>query len=481
MTLKRKAYQKMLAWKNDSGGAGAFALDGARCVGKSALCGEFGKNEYKSVLVIDCRCIDREAAALFEGVCADANCVGGDSAVDDGADLDAFFAALSAIYQTRLFRWESLVVFDDAQCFSTVLQMLGRLVADRRYDYIVSGASLLGFDERVELFPLDFEEFLWATGDDATAAFIRRCFERRKPLGKELHRRVMNDFLLYALVGGMPQAVSACLADKDFAAAEREKERILALFRDEMVGFGGVCGDKATAIFDAIPSQLSCKSGKFKLSAIGEKSRTRACEDAFARLDGAKMIYLGSGVGGQRSGFGDQGPGIRVQGLGIRVQWSGFGNQGSGIRVQGSGGNAARKVYMADAGLLATHAFGGELHHAALLESRGTNDRRGAGDGMLLENAVAQALRCNGHRLHFYSSSGAGNPQDKMEIDFLLERDKKTCPVSMKTSVNRAGSSLDKFREKFAAEVGEAFVLYPGDVMVKNGVVHLPFYMAMCL
>jgi predicted AAA+ superfamily ATPase len=462
MPLKRKAYNEMLAWKNYGDGAGVLALDGGCCVGKTFLCDAFAKNEYKSAIIVGCRDIDREVASLFESVRA-----GGVAVANSGADLDAVFDRLSAIYRTRLYRWESLVVFDDVQHFPFEHQLLWGLVADRRYDYIVSGASLLGFDEHIDLFPLDFEEFLWAIGDDNTSAFVRRCFERRKPLGAALHRRVMNDFLLYALVGGMPSAVLAYLEGKDFAAAEREKSQILDVYRCEIACTGGIGdasvasvdggnatvlgSDRALAVFDAIPWQLLNGGRKFKPASVEKGLRLSDCEGVFRLLGHAKMINECRNTDDPEAGMP---PCVR---------------------------GAVRKVYMADTGLLATRTFGGEFRHAALLGNLGAGDKRGAGDGMLLENAVAQALRCNGHRLCFYSRAGAGNAQNKMDIDFLIERDGKTCPVSVKTTVNRAGSSLDKYRKKFASEIGDAFVLYPGDVMVKNGVVHLPFYMAMCL
>jgi len=219
MYLKRKIYQKLLDWKNENKGTGVLLINGARRVGKSFLCEQFGKNEYKSLITVDFGNITGETKNIFE---------------NDSADLDMFFAKLSAFYRTRLYKRKSLIVFDEIQQFPKARQLLKYLVADGRFDYIETG-SLLSLkqnvqdivipseEEELEMFPMDFEEFLWALGDETTVPLLRHCFDQKKPLGQGLHRKVMNDFRQYMLVGGMPQAVLEYIKNKNFAEADKVK------------------------------------------------------------------------------------------------------------------------------------------------------------------------------------------------------------------------------------------------------------------
>jgi predicted AAA+ superfamily ATPase len=376
--------------------------------------------------------------------------------------LDFFFSKLSAYYRVRLYNRKSLIVFDEVQRFPRARQLLKYLVADRRYDYIETG-SLLSLKQNVkdillpseedhlEVFPMDFEEFLLAIGDESTAPFLRVCFEQRKPLGQALHRKVMNDFRRYLLVGGMPQVILAYAKGMDFAAADRAKRRILPLYRNDISKFAGRHGSKVTAIFDSIPGQLSKKEKKYKLSALGKTARQRGYEDAFMWLTDAMMA---------NPCYNATDPNV---GLAL------------------SGDHATQKIYMADTGLLVTHTFrdndyiDNDLYRAILFDKLSVNE------GMIMENAVAQMLRCGGHRLYFYSRVDTANRQNMMEIDFLIADKKKISPVEVKSAAYRAHSSLDKFRKKFSPKLGDAYVLYPGDVRLKDGVVHLPLYMGMYL
>jgi len=447
MILKRKTYQKLLDWKKESNGANVLLLSGARRVGKSFLCEQFGKHEYKSMIVIDFGNVEKELKVIFE---------------NDSADLDMFFAKLAAYYRTRLYQRESLIVFDEVQLFPKARQLLKYLVADGRYDYIETG-SLLSLkqnvqdivipseEEEYEMFPLDFEEFLWALGDETTVPLLRLCFEQKKPLGQALHRKVMNDFRQYLLVGGMPQAVVEYLKERDFAAADRVKKRILTLYRNDIAKYAGGYKNKVTAIFDALPGQLAKKEKKYKLSAIDMDARLRGYEDAFMWLSDGMIV---------NPCFNATDP---KMGLAL------------------SGDHSTQKLYMADTGLLVTHAFGGnnfadnKLYRAILLDKLHINE------GMLMENVVAQMLRQNGHRLYFYSRVDSNNRQNMMEIDFLIAGRNKICPLEVKSSAYRAHSSLDKFRRKFSATLGNAYILYTKDIMIKEGVIHLPIYMTMFL
>ena len=447
VVLKRKIYQKLLNWKNESNGRSVLLLSGARRVGKSFLCGQFGKNEYKSMLVMDFGNISKEIRDVFE---------------NDSSDLDVFFTKLSVFYRIPFYKRESLIIFDEVQQFPRARQLLKYLVADGRYDYIETG-SLLSLkqnvqdivipseEEEIKINPLDFEEFLWALGDETTTPFLKSCYDQKKPLGQALHRKVMNDFRQYLLTGGMPQAVMEYIQYRDFERADKAKKQILALYRNDIAKFAGRYRNKVTAIFDTIPGQLSKKEKKYKLSSIDRNARLRSYEDAF--------MWLSDGM----------------------ICNPCFNATDPNIGLALSGDHSTQKLYMADTGLLVTHTFGdndyfsNELYRAILLDKLNINE------GMLLENAVAQMLRCNGHSLYFYSRVDSANRENTVEIDFLISKNKKICPVEVKSSVYKTHSSLDKFRRKFSSNLTDACILYTGDILIKDGIIHLPVYMAMLL
>jgi predicted AAA+ superfamily ATPase len=447
MVLKRKIYQRILKWKNESNGASALLIDGARRVGKSFLCQQFGENEYKSYLLIDFANISKEILDIFE---------------NESLDLDLFYAKISVFYRIQLFKRESLIIFDEVQKYPKARQLVKYLVADGRYDFIET-ESLLSLktnvkdivipseEDHIELFPLDFEEFLWALGDEATVPYVKSCFDNRTPLGSALHRKVMNDFRQYLLVGGMPQAVLEYLKEKDFAAVDRVKRRILTLYRNDISKFATGYESKVTAIFDEIPGQLSKKEKKYKLSSISKEARLRSYEDAFMWLNDAMIINTCLNAT-------DPTVGLAL-----------------------SSDHTTQKCYMADTGLLITHAFrdneysSNDLYRAILLDQLSINE------GMIMENAVSQMLRCNGHHLYFYSRNDTNNRKNHIEIDFLISDKKKISPVEVKSSVYKSHSSLDKFRIKFSSKLGDSYILYQKDVQIIDNVIHLPLYMAMFL
>ena len=445
--LKRKIYDRLVEWKNKSQGTTALLIDGARRVGKSFITRKFAENEYKSYIIIDFGNAPQDILDLF---------------INDSANLDLFFAKLSAYYSTHLYKRNSLIVFDEVQQYPRARQLVKYLVADRRYDYIETG-SLISLkknvkdiiipseEEHIEMFPLDFEEFLWAMGDEVTTTLIKQCFETRTPIGQSLHRKIMNDFRQYVLVGGMPQSVLAYLNGKDFEASDEAKRRILKLYRDDVSKFAEGYEDKVFAVFDGIPGQLSKKEKKYKLSSLGKQARFRTFEDSFVWLNEAMVV---------NTCFNATDPNV---GLALSADYT------------------TQKCYMADTGLLVTHTFmdnsftENELYKAILFDKLNINE------GMIMENAVAQMLRANGHKLYFYSRSDSSHRENHMEIDFLITEGKKIAPVEVKSGNYRAHSSLDKFRKRFSAKIGNSYILYDKDVMIKDGIVHLPLYMAMFL
>ena len=442
--LRRKIYDELVAWKKNSNGATALMIDGARRVGKSFIAEEFAKTEYKSYILIDFGKAPKDILDLF---------------INDTSNLDLFFAKLAAFYSTALHRRESLIIFDEVQQYPRARQLIKYLVADGRYDYLETGSLIRlkknvqdiiipSEEDHIEMFPLDFEEFLWAMGDDATYPLLRHCFETKTPLGAALHRKVMNDFRQYILVGGMPQSVLAYIDGKNFEASDVAKRRILKLYRDDVVKFAEGYEDKVFAVFDNIPGQLSKKEKKYKLSSLGKQARFRTFEDSFIWLNEAMVV---------NTCFNATDPHV---GLAL------------------SADNATQKCYMADTGLLVTHTFSdrkytdNELYRAILFDKLNINE------GMLMENIVAQMLRLHRERLYFYSRSDTQKRENHMEIDFLITENKKISPVEVKSGNYRSHSSLDKFRKHFSSVIGNSYVLYTKDVMIKDGIIHLPIYMA---
>ena len=445
--MKRKIYDCLLEWKEKDNGNCALLLDGARRVGKSYIAEQFGKNEYKSYILIDFAHLPGEVREVFE---------------NDLNDFDLFFNKLSAYYRKILYKRESLIIFDEVQRYPKARELIKYLVADGRYDYLETG-SLISLrmnvedivipseEEHVEMFPMDFEEFLWAMGDETTAPYLRECFELLRPLGQAMHRRVMNDFRQYILVGGMPQAVEAYRTTKSFENADRIKKRILTLYRQDITKFAKGYEAKVLSIFDEMPSQLSKTEKKYKLSSISRGARFRDYENAFLWLTEAMVI---------NNCYNATEPTV---GLSMSEE------------------HTTRKCYMADTGLLVTHSFmddkftNNELYRDILL------DRLHVNEWMLMENIVAQELRAGGHKLYFYSRSDTDERENNMEIDFLIRQKRKICPIEVKSGTYRKHSSLDKFRNKFKGKIGQPYILYTKDILIKENVIHLPIYMAMFL
>lgn len=447
MELRRKIYNRMLKWKQEDAGSTALLLEGARRVGKSHIAEAFGKGEYKTYLLIDFSNISRQVLDVFE---------------NDFTDYDTFFNKLSVFYGVKLFVRESLIIFDEVQMYPKARQMIKHLVADGRYDYLetgslitlkqnVEGIVLPSEEEHINMYPLDFEEFLWALGDEMTGPYMKICFEQRQPMGEALHRKAMNLFRQYMLVGGMPQAVLAFVKTKDFEKADQVKRRILTLYRNDVTKFAKGYESKVLSIFDGIPSQLSKHEKKYSLASIQKEARFRQYEDAFMWLEEAMII---------NTCFNSTDPNV---GLSLNSE------------------RVTLKCYMADTGLLFSHAFSDnelieeEVYKAILF------DRIGLNEGMFFENVAAQMLRTGGHKLYFYSRSDRENAENRMEIDFLISKKRKICPLEVKSSSYKNHVSLDKFKKKFSSKMGERYIIYTKDLKVEGDIICLPIYMLMFL
>ena len=438
----------MLLWKQNENGQSALMIDGARRIGKSYIVEEFAKREYKSYILVDFNNADDDLMEIFDKYLK---------------NLDVFFSYLSLYFNVTLYSRNTVIVFDEVQLYPKARAAIKYLVKDGRYDYIETG-SLVSInrnvkdivipseEHRINMYPMDFEEFLWALGDENTMPFIRTCYEKKQALGP-LHRKVMDIFRRYMIVGGMPQAVLKYVETNDFMKVDAVKRNILALYKADIEKYALGNEIKVKAIFDEIPSALSKHEKKFRLATISDKARYREYESSFFWLSESRVVNVC---------FNSTSPDI-------------------GLRLNEE--RTTLKCYMADTGLLLSHAFnlkvitGNELYLKLALGKLEVNE------GMLTENVVAQMLKAAGHQLFFFSKNSSSDAQEKMEIDFLISKPVITnrhniSPIEVKSSNNYTITSLKKLIATYAPMLAESYVLHAADVEVKDGITYLPLYMA---
>ena len=450
--MKRKIYDRLLEWKAKSNGSTALLIDGARRVGKSYIVEEFAKNEYASYVLVDFSKAQTKLKRIFNEY------------LDD---LDTFFLYFERITHSRLVKGNALVIFDEVQKFPRAREAIKHLVADGRYHYIETG-SLISINKnvkdilipseehRIPMYPMDFEEFLWAMGDTATMPLVRKRFVDMKPLGVDVHRQIMDLFRQYMIVGGMPQAVAKFVTTRDLEAVDSVKRDILALYRADIQKYGGVLRHKALSVFNAIPSQLSRHEKRLMLSEVRAGGRMRDFEATFDWLESAMTVNV--------------------------CRRATEPNVGLELATD----RQSVKCYMGDTGLLVSHAFGEnelaakDVHNRLLLGNIELNE------GMIVENAVAQMIRVAGHALYFFSDADRESARNRMEIDFLLarsrtERRHNISPIEVKSGMRYSTVSLDKFRTKYKRFLDVPYVLHTKDLKVEDGVTYLPLYMASLL
>ena len=448
--MKRKIYSKLLDWKAQWQGKSAILIDGARRVGKSYIALEFARNEYRSHLLIDFNNTSPDILELFE---------------DYLSDLDAFFRNLMLLTGVKLYPRESVIIFDEVQQYPRARAAIKYLVADGRYDYIETG-SLMSInrnvkdivipseEERIDLYPMDFEEFLWAIGENDYMDYITECFKAQRPMGNALHRKAMDLFRQYMIVGGMPQAVEEYSITKDFSRVDRIKRNIIKLYRSDISKYAYGEEQKVTRIFDLIPAALQRHEKRFRIGDAKQGARTRDYLKSMFWLEESRVAYFC---------YATMAPNI-----GLVMNREEF----------------KYKIYMADTGLLISQAF----HERAELDDVYRKLLMGkleVNKGMIVENIVAQMLKASGKELYFYSKTSQ-NADDRMEIDFLIRKSDVTSrhnisPIEVKSSRGFKLSSLNKCIKKFGNQIGTPYVLYSGDVKEENGIVYLPLYMAPCL
>ena len=446
--MKRKIYDKLCDWKKNSAGKTALLIEGARRVGKSFITRAFAETEYKSYILIDFYNIGDDVKDLFRNYLN---------------DLDSFFLYLSGYFNVKLFERESLIIFDEVQMFPRARGAIKYLVADGRYDYIETGSLvsikknvkdiMIPSEERhIRMYPMDFEEFLWAMGNETLMPIIRKHFDEKKPLGQPLHRKTMDYFRQYMIVGGMPQAVSEYLTAKDFDAVDMIKRDILTLYREDISKHAQGYELKTVSIFDEIPAQLQKHEKKFRLSSLSKAARFRNYEDALFWLDDAMII---------NTCYNSTEPSI-----GLKLNMD----------------RLTLKCYMADTGLLISHAFdengivSDEIYKKLLFDKLEVNK------GMIIENIVAQMLVATGHKLYFYSNSSREDSDSRMEIDFLIAKSKiisrhNISPIEVKSSKKYTLTSIRKFLIKYNEQLHTPYVIHTGDLKEEENIVFLPLYM----
>jgi hypothetical protein len=450
MFFKRKVYDKIKEWKHISEGNSALLLEGARRIGKSTVAEEFAKREYDDYLILD-----------FAKENSDVK----DNFIENIGNPDAFFRNLFLLKGKELNGNKCVIIFDEVQLFPQARQAIKYLVADGRYDYIETGSLisikknvkdiLIPSEEyRIKMFPMDFEEFLWANGDHITLPFISEAYKNRKPLGDKVHRRIMKTFRTYMAVGGMPQAVEAFVNGKSYAQIDFIKRNILDLYEEDLAKYDSDNREKASVVYKTIPEQLENKNSHFKFSKIDKNARYQNYVDA--------VSFIAESMIGNEC---------------INVT-----NPEVSLELYADRSNF--KLYMGDTGLLVSQIMRNreetdeDLYKALIFDNLGINQ------GMIMENMVAQMLRVSGHKLffhEFYFQKEGTAKEQKYEIDFLTVKKKKICPIEVKSSGYRVHKSFDCLGQKYPIKIQDKYIIYTKDLKFEDGICYIPIYMTGCI
>ena len=445
MYFRRKIYDRLLEWKETSKGKSAVLIEGARRVGKSTIAEEFARKEYDDYILLDFALESKDMRRNFE---------------ENIGDLDTFFRNLFIIKGKDLPRRRAVIIFDEVQLFPLARQAIKYLVADGRYDYIETGSWISikknvqnilipSEEEKLKMYPMDFEEFLWAKGNTAVMPAIKTAFESRKPLGNAVHRKIMQIFREYIAVGGMPQAVLAYVNGESYASIDRVKQGILSLYEDDLRKYDDEEREKASLVFKTIPKQLSDHEMHFTFSEINTNARYVNYVES--------VEFVAESMMGNRCANVTM-PDVLLE---LYSDRSNF------------------KLYMGDTGLLVSQLIreGEETEdiYRALIY-----DKLSSNLGMIFENIVAQMLKAGGRELFFheykYVPEGT-ETEKKYEIDFIIVKNKKICPIEVKSSGYTSHKSFDYFIEKYPIKVQERYIIYTKDLKFTDGITYIPAYM----
>ena len=440
-TFKRKIYTEMLNWKSNSAGRTALLIEGARRIGKSTIAEEFAKHEYDSYILIDFNKASKQVLDLF----------------DDLNDLDHIFLLLQAIYHKTLKNRKSLIIFDEVQQCPKARQAIKYLVADGRYDYIETGSlisikknveniTIPSEEDRLQMNPMDYEEFRWALGDEATPTLLKTFFESKRSL-EAVHRTAMRDIRLYTLVGGMPQAVAEYLNTKDLSKVDAMKRKIIQLYADDFKKIDP--SRKVSKLFLNIPAQLNKNSGRYVTSAIIGRVNKSSEWSLLQQLEESKTVNIAYHCDDPNIGM---------------------------AQTQ----NTDRfKLFVCDTGLFVTLCFWDKSFTENIIYEKLLSDKLSTNLGYVYENLVAQMLTAIGKKLFYHT--WAKDEKHRYETDFLISRGKKICPIEVKSSSYKSHASLEAFCEKFSDRVGERYLIYSKDLMQDKETTLLPIYMTMFL
>ena len=441
--FKRKIYDTLRSWKEHEDGRSALLVQGARRIGKSTIVEEFAKNEYDTYILIDFTTCSREVRNLFSDI----------------SDLNYIFLRLQLIYGVNLVERKSLIIFDEVQFQPLARQAIKSLVKDRRYDYIETG-SLISIRKNVEgilipseekpvnMYPMDYEEFRWALGDMATIPLLRSVWEKPQPL-REAHRKLMRDFRLYMLVGGMPQAVNEYLDTNNLAAVDEVKRTILDLYDADFMKIDP--SGRASKIFSAIPSQLYGNRSRYQLSSVIPNADNSGYIELISEIEKTMTVNIAHHCDDPNIGLGS------TENL---MQY---------------------KIYAGDTGLFTTLAFKDKSFTENVIYEKLLSDSLPANLGYLYENVVAQTLVTSGYKL-FYHTWPTDSGKHSYEIDFLLSKGSKIVPIEVKSSSYKTHVSLDAFCEKFSSRLSnDRYLIYTKDYAKAGGVTYLPAYLTFLL
>lgn len=435
----RKIYREILEWKENRSDKYALLVKGARRVGKSTIVEEFAKKEFKSYIMIDFAHVSKDIKDLFE----------------DTYDLDFFFLQLQQLSGTKLYEKESVIIFDEVQLLPKARQAIKYLVADGRYKYIETG-SLLSIkkntkdilipseEHKISMYPMDFEEFLWAIGDEVSIETIRTLLEKKRPAGNAIHRNLMRIFRLYMLIGGMPQAVETYLEKNNLQAVDEIKREIVDLYEEDFtkIDASGLAGD----IYDAIPANLSSNASRYILSNAREGTRSERVRDLLPDILSSYTVNIAYHAN----------------------------NPAVGMALEKDVGKY--KLFTSDVGLFVTLAFRDKNYVENIIYNKLLSDKLEANLGYVYENAVAQMLVAKENNL-FYYTMGNNSSNHLYEIDFLISAGNKICPIEVKSGNYRCHKSLDQFCDKFGSRIGNKYLVHTKDYKWENGINYIPVYM----
>lgn len=437
--FKRKIYDRILDWKENISDRYALLIKGARRVGKSTIVEQFGKNEFKSYVMIDFAHTSKEIIELF----------------DDMYDLDFFFLRLQQFTGVKLYEKESLIIFDEVQLCPKARQAIKYLVKDGRYKYIETG-SLISIkkntenilipseEHKINMYPMDFEEFLWAVNDEVTADTIRYLLNNKKTAGNAMHRSLMRTFRLYMLIGGMPQAIETYLETNNLQDVDNVKREIIDLYEEDFIKIDrtGLAGD----VYDSIPSSLSSNASRYVLSLARKDLRSK---QVFELLPDMLSSYT------------------------VNIAYH-ANNSDVGMSLEKD--IDCYKLFISDTGLFITLVYRDKDFTENVIYNKLLSDKLDTNLGYIYENAVAQMLTVKGNNL-FYYTFGSETSNHLYEIDFLLSSGNKICPMEVKSGNYRSHTSLDMFCDKYSKRIKEKYVVHTKDYKWENGISYLPVYM----